>query len=109
LGVAAIAIMAFFAAARRRSSATAGGPRQQIGATDLGGVCAGRTDPKAGVWVIAGNQHRPTKMVKIVVTDEPGGYVLPDLPKAKLHGVGARLRPDRFAQGPDRARQGSST
>src|SRR6202008_4750891 len=39
--------------------------------------------PEAGVWVIAETTDLPTKYAKIVVTDEQGRYVLPDLPKAK--------------------------
>jgi hypothetical protein len=53
-----------------------------IGATDLGGVVTGPKGPEAGVWVIAETADLPTKMVKIVVTDDQGRYVMPDLPKA---------------------------
>ena len=38
--------------------------------------------PEAGVWVIAETKDLPTKYVKIVVTDDLGRYVLPDLPAA---------------------------
>ena len=51
-----------------------------IGATDLGGVVTGPKGPEAGVWVIAETSDLPTKMVKIVVTDDQGRYVLPELP-----------------------------
>ena len=54
-----------------------------IGATDLGGVVRGPGGPEAGVWVIAETTELPTKLAKIVVTDEQGRYVIPDLPKAK--------------------------
>src|SRR5215475_3985607 len=53
-----------------------------IGDTDLGGVVRGPNGPEAGVWVIAETNDLPTKMVKIVVTDDQGRYVMPDLPKA---------------------------
>jgi hypothetical protein len=53
-----------------------------IGDTDLGGVVSGPNGPEAGVWVIAETAGLPTKMAKIVVTDDQGRYVLPDLPKA---------------------------
>src|SRR5215467_14115554 len=53
-----------------------------IGDTDLGGVVRGPNGPEAGVWVIAETNDLPTKMVKIVVTDDQGRYVVPDLPKA---------------------------
>src|SRR3954453_22982533 len=53
-----------------------------IGATDLGGVVTSPNGPEAGVWVIAETRDLPTKFVKIVVTDDQGRYVLPELPKA---------------------------
>jgi hypothetical protein len=56
-----------------------------IGATDLGGVVTGRTGPEAGVWVIAETSDLPTKFAKIVVTDDRGRYVIPDLPKASYN------------------------
>jgi hypothetical protein len=48
---------------------------------DLGGVVTSAKGPEAGVWVIAETMDLPTKFVKIVVTDERGRYLLPDLPK----------------------------
>ena len=53
-----------------------------IDADDLGGVVTGPKGPEAGVWVIAETTDLPTKFAKIVVTDEQGRYVVPDLPKA---------------------------
>ena len=38
--------------------------------------------PEAGVWVIAETTDLPTKYAKIVVTDDQGRYVIPDLPTA---------------------------
>src|ERR1700686_3580873 len=81
LGVAAFAIVAFFAASPARLHAQQAAP-VSIGDTDLGGVVRGPNGPEAGVWVIAETNDLPTKMVKIVVTDDHGRYVLPDLPKA---------------------------
>jgi len=52
-----------------------------IDADDIGGVVSGRTGPEAGVWVIAETTDLPTRFVRIVITDEQGRYVLPDLPK----------------------------
>jgi hypothetical protein len=57
-------------------------PAIRIGAADLGGVVTSATGPEAGVWVIAETTDLPTRFAKIVVSDERGRYVLPDLPKA---------------------------
>ena len=57
-------------------------PAIRIGAADLGGVVTSPTGPEAGVWVIAETTDLQTRFAKIVVTDERGRYVLPDLPKA---------------------------
>ena len=54
-----------------------------IGEKDLGGVVTSASGPEAGVWVIAETTDLPTKFAKIVVTDDAGRYVIPDMPKAK--------------------------
>ena len=54
----------------------------QVGASDLGGTVASSKGPEAGVWVVAETTDLPTKYVKIVVTDDRGRYLLPDLPTA---------------------------
>ena len=54
----------------------------QIDNDDLGGVVTSEKGPEAGVWVIAETTDLPTKFVKIVVTDDQGHYVVPDLPAA---------------------------
>jgi hypothetical protein len=56
---------------------------------DIGGVVSGAKGPEAGVWVIAETKDLATKFVKIVVTDDRGRYVIPDLPKAN-YSVWAR-------------------
>src|SRR5271165_404346 len=53
-----------------------------VGATDIGGVVMSSKGPEAGVWVIAETNDLPTKYRKIVVTDDQGRYLIPDLPKA---------------------------
>jgi len=53
-----------------------------IDADDIGGVVTGPRGPEAGVWVIAESTNLPTALRKIVVTDDQGRYLLPDLPKA---------------------------
>ncbi len=84
-GVISLAIVAaaLFAAGQARLDAQpAVDPALRIGATDLGGVVTGANGPEAGVWVIAETTELPTKFAKIVVTDDRGRYVLPELPKA---------------------------
>src|ERR1700735_2167388 len=53
-----------------------------IGSTDIGGVVTSANGSEAGVWVIAETTDLPTKFAKMVVTDEQGRYVIPELPKA---------------------------
>ena len=49
---------------------------------DIGGVVTGPKGPEAGVWVIAETNDLPTNLLKMVVTDDQGRYVIPDLPTA---------------------------
>src|SRR4029450_10831483 len=58
-------------------------PAIAIDADDIGGVVAGPGGPEAGVWVIAETAELGTKFRKIVVTDDRGRFVVPDLPKAR--------------------------
>jgi hypothetical protein len=53
-----------------------------VDADDLAGVVTGPGGPEAGVWVIAETTELPTKFVRIVVTDDRGRYLVPDLPRA---------------------------
>src|SRR5580700_4007031 len=48
----------------------------------IGGVVTSRFGPEAGAWVIAETKDLGTRFAKIVITDERGRYVIPDLPKA---------------------------
>jgi hypothetical protein len=52
-------------------------------ADGLSGIVTSAKGQEAGVWVIAETKDLPTRYIKIVVTDDQGRYVLPDLPKAK--------------------------
>src|ERR1044071_6311351 len=81
LGAAAIAITLALAGPSAQLSAQT--PAVSIGAADLGGVVTGANGPEAGVWVIAETTDLGTKFAKMVVTDDQGRYVLPELPKAK--------------------------
>jgi hypothetical protein len=46
------------------------------------GVVQGAAGPEAGVWVIAETKDLPTNFIKIVVTDDRGRFMLPELPAA---------------------------
>ena len=81
-GTAALAIAAGFAALTSGAAAQQPTAAVTVDADDLGGVVSGPKGPEAGVWVIAETSDLPTKFVKIVVTDDRGRFLLPDLPKA---------------------------
>src|SRR5579871_3859049 len=83
LGVAAMVLAAVSVPATRSNAQQTPAAAISIGDNDLGGVVTSANGPEAGVWVIAETSDLPTKFVKIVVTDDQGRYVLPDLPKAK--------------------------
>src|ERR1700687_5223943 len=57
-------------------------PVVRVGPTDIGGAVASTKGPETGVWVIAETSDLPVKFAKIVVTDDQGRYLLPELPKA---------------------------
>jgi hypothetical protein len=48
----------------------------------MSGVVQGEKGPEAGVWVIAETKDLPTNFIKIVVTDDQGRFVVPELPDA---------------------------
>ncbi|HSC14912.1 MAG TPA: carboxypeptidase-like regulatory domain-containing protein, partial [Gammaproteobacteria bacterium] len=48
----------------------------------IGGTVTSARGPEAGVWVIAETEELKTPFIKIVVTDDRGRYVLPQLPTA---------------------------
>src|SRR6201993_1873858 len=52
-----------------------------VGSNDLGGVVRSAKGPEAGVWVIAETTDTPTRYTKIVVSDDSGRFLIPDLPK----------------------------
>ena len=82
LGIVAIGFAAVLGIAR--TGRTAGKPAAEIKivSDDIGGVVTSSKGPEAGVWVIAETKDLPTGYRKIVVTDDQGRYVIPELPKA---------------------------
>jgi len=78
----ALAFMSFVAAC--------GGPlnaapkaKPVVAANAIAGQVKGANGPEAGVWVIAETSDLPTKYAKMVVTDDLGRFVIPELPSAK--------------------------
>jgi hypothetical protein len=65
-----------------------------ISAHDIGGRVTGNKGSEAGVWVIAETRDLPTRYAKVVVTDDQGRFVIPDLPDASykvwVRGYGLR-------------------
>ncbi len=53
-----------------------------IDADEISGVVTSTAGREAGVWVIAETEDLGTKFRKIVVTNDRGQYLLPELPKA---------------------------
>lgn len=54
-----------------------------VAADAIGGKVTGANGPEAGVWVIAETTDLPTKYAKMVVTNDKGQFVIPQLPAAK--------------------------
>ena len=81
-GRVAVVMALFLALSGAGGSAQSGGQTVSIDNDDLGGVVTSTQGPEAGVWVIAETSDLPTRFVRIVVTDEQGRYLVPDLPDA---------------------------
>jgi hypothetical protein len=78
-----IAALLAISAVRLSGQQNAAGVR--IDNDDIGGVVTSAKGHEAGVWVIAETTDLPTKFAKIVVTDDQGRYLIPDLPKANYN------------------------
>ncbi len=57
-------------------------PTVAIDPDDIAGIVTSAKGAEAGVWVIAETTDLATRFAKIVVTDDRGRYLIPDLPKA---------------------------
>jgi hypothetical protein len=76
LSASLVCLMASFVAA----TASAQGAANPSGY--ITGTVQGAQGPEAGVWVIAETKDLPTNFIKIVVTDDQGRFMLPELPTA---------------------------
>jgi hypothetical protein len=89
LAALAAASLARSAAAQAERGARAQTPRGhaahsgiRIDGDDIGGIVRSARGPEAGVWVIAETTAFATRFARIVVTDDAGRYLVPDLPAA---------------------------
>ena len=86
------------------AGAQAAGVEPRIATDEIGGNVRSPRGAEAGVWVIAETHDFQTRFAKIVVTDEAGRYLIPDLPPAKysvwVRGYGLADSPARSTQQP---------
>jgi hypothetical protein len=98
IGIGVLVAASLPRASERRPS----GQAIQTAENDISGVVTSAAGPEAGVWVIAETSELPTKFVKIVVTDDRGRYVIPELPRASysvwVRGYGLVDSPKRQAR-----------
>ena len=81
--VAAATLLGLLGAGSAPSLAQQNAAAIPIDSDDIGGVVRSSAGPEAGVWVIAETNAFQTRYAKIVVTDDQGRYVIPDLPAAE--------------------------
>jgi hypothetical protein len=77
-----LAVLAIARTDARPQSAQATASGVIVGPDNIGGVVSSPKGPEAGVWVIAESTDFQTRLRKIVVTDDLGRFLLPELPKA---------------------------
>ena len=56
-----------------------------VQASYISGTVTSPKGPEAGVWVIAETTELPTRFARIVVTDDKGRYLIPDLPNVNYN------------------------
>jgi hypothetical protein len=79
----ALAALSVNLAAKQAKTSASEPDRVNVGANEIGGTVRGPAGPEPGVWVIAESSDLPTKFRKIVVTDDRGRFLVPDLPKSQ--------------------------
>ena len=80
--VSALILVVVLSACGQEASESAASESEETDADDIAGVVMSGAGPEAGVWVIAETGELGTRFARIVVTDEQGRYLVPDLPAA---------------------------
>ena len=65
-------------------------PEVDVDPASIGGVVLNGGRPETGVWVIAETTGLPTHFSRIVVTDDDGQFLVPDLPASARYDVWVR-------------------
>ena len=78
-----VTLAALLAAAQPGVDAQQSADPAAIDDDDVTGIVTSADGPEAGVWVIAETVDLPTDFRKIVVTDDDGRYLVPDLPSGR--------------------------
>ncbi len=79
---AALAVIAAVTLGSARAQQPGDASAVRVGPKAIGGVVSSPAGPEAGIWVIAETTELPTHFARIVVTDDQGRYLIPDLPQA---------------------------
>ena len=78
----AVGMVAAAGATLVTTSCQGNGSMSDLNSGVISGVVESTAGPEAGVWVIAETSETGTKLRKIVVTNEAGRFLLPELPSA---------------------------
>ena len=78
----ALCLVTWSFAGRQGGAARGAGSGVEVDASSIGGTVVNSSGekPEAGVWVIAETKSLPVPFRKIVVTDDQGRFLVPDLP-----------------------------
>ncbi len=80
--LAAVAVIGTLWASLPALMPSAHAQKEKTSDAHLSGVVIGPKGPEAGVWVIAETADLPTGYAKVVVTDDKGRFLIPELPSA---------------------------
>ena len=76
-----LAVVGAVASSNQPAQPTAAPPA--VDRDDIGGTVVSEDGPESGVWVVAETTDLPSRFTRIVVTDDQGRFVVPDLPRAR--------------------------